>query len=64
LYYEAARKGRDIFAADYLEVFVYSAADHDAYLARIDGEATRARLATWRDGCNAWQRLYTDEGAP
>jgi glutaconate CoA-transferase, subunit A len=63
LYYEAALKGRDIFAADYLDVFVYGAADHAAYMVRIGGEATRVRLAAWRDGCEAWKRLYTDEGA-
>jgi len=63
LYYEAARNGADIFAAEYLDVFVYGVADHDAYLARIGGEASRARLATWRDGREAWKRLYTDKGA-
>jgi len=62
-YYEAARKGPEIFAAEYLEVFVYDPADHDAYLARIGGEATRTRLAAWRDGGDQWRRLYADEAA-
>ncbi len=61
LYYEAARKGADAFAAEYLDVFVYGAPSHDEYLARIGGDATRARLASWRDGVEAWKRLYLDE---
>lgn len=60
-YYEAARKGADAFLAEYLDVFVYGAPDHEEYLARIGGEASRARLATWRKGTEAWQRLYCDE---
>jgi glutaconate CoA-transferase, subunit A len=63
LYYEAARKGAEAFAAEYLSVFVHGARSHDEYLARIGGEATRARLASWRDGTEAWKRLYLDEAA-
>ena len=47
LYYEAARKGADVFAAEYLDIFVHGVADHADYLARIGGEATRTRLASW-----------------
>jgi glutaconate CoA-transferase subunit A len=61
LYYEAARKGADAFKDEYLGVFVHDAPDHADYLARIGGEATRARLASWRDGAEAWKRLYLDE---
>jgi glutaconate CoA-transferase subunit A len=60
-YYESARKGADAFKTEYLDVFVYGAPDHDAYLAHIGGEATRARLGSWRDGAEAWKRLYLDE---
>jgi glutaconate CoA-transferase, subunit A len=61
LYYEAARKGADVFSAEYLGIFVHGAPDHADYLARIGGEATRARLASWREGTEAWKRLYFDE---
>jgi glutaconate CoA-transferase subunit A len=61
LYYEAARKGADAFSDEYLSVFVHGARSHDEYLALIGGEATRARLASWRDGAEAWKRLYVDE---
>ena len=63
LYYEAARKGADSFLDEYLAVFVHGARSHADYLARIGGEATRARLASWRDGSEAWKRLYLDEAA-
>jgi glutaconate CoA-transferase subunit A len=61
LYYEAARKGADAFSSEYLEVFVHGAPDHADYLARIGGDATRSRLASWRNGVDAWKRLYLDE---
>lgn len=61
LYYEAARKGAGAFSAEYLSVFVHGAPDHADYLARIGGEKTRARLSSWRDGPEAWKRLYMDE---
>ena len=64
LYYEAARKGADAFCGRNISTSSSMARpDHDDYLARIGGEATRARLATWRDGDDAWKRLYVDEGA-
>jgi glutaconate CoA-transferase subunit A len=61
-YHKAARNGAATFSAEYLDVFVYSAVSHDDYLARLGGDATRARLATWRDGDDAWKRLYRQEG--
>ncbi|WP_036258219.1 CoA transferase subunit A [Methylocapsa aurea] len=61
LYYEAARKGADAFLAEYLSVFVHGAPDHADYLAQIGGEKARARLSSWRDGAEAWKRLYMDE---
>ena len=61
LYYEAARKGAGAFSTEYLSVFVHGAPDHADYLARIGGEKTRARLSSWRDGPEAWKRLYMDE---
>lgn len=64
LYYESARKGAGAFAAEYLSVFVHGARNHADYLARIGGEATRKRLASWRDGPESWKRLYLDEAAP
>jgi len=61
LYYEAARKGADVFHAEYLDIFVHGAAEHTNYLARIGGEATRKRLVSWSDGPEAWKLLYRDE---
>ena len=40
---------------------VHGALTHEAYLARIDADATRARLASWVDGDDAWMKLYLDE---
>lgn len=61
LYYEAARKGADVFCADYLNIFVHGAPEHADYLARIGGEATRKRLASWSNGPEAWKLLYREE---
>lgn len=61
LYHAAARAGAEAFKRNYLDVFVHGAASHDAYLARIGGEATRARLASWANGDDAWMNLYRDE---
>jgi glutaconate CoA-transferase, subunit A len=61
LYYEAARKGAEAFKAEYLSVFVLGAPNHDDYVQRIGGEKTRARLSSWRDGTEAWKRLYVEE---
>ncbi len=61
LYYEAARKGAGVFCAEYLNIFVHGAPDHADYLARIGGEATRTRLASWSNGSDAWKQLYRDE---
>ncbi|WP_281802646.1 CoA transferase subunit A [Methylocystis echinoides] len=63
LYHDAARQGPQAFAARYLDVFVTGAPRHADYLARIGGDATRARLASWRDGDEAWRNLYR-EAAP
>jgi glutaconate CoA-transferase subunit A len=61
LYYEAARKGVEAFKAEYLSVFVHNAPNHADYLDLIGGEKTRARLSSWRDGTEAWKRLYCEE---
>jgi glutaconate CoA-transferase subunit A len=61
LYYEAARKGAEAFKAEYLSVFVHGALNHAGYLDRIGGEKTRARLSSWNEGDESWQRLYLEE---
>ena len=61
LYYEAARKGAEAFKAEYLSIFVHGAATHPDYLDRIGGEKTRARLSSWSEGVESWQRLYLEE---
>jgi glutaconate CoA-transferase, subunit A len=60
LYYEAARKGAEAFKAEYLSVFVHSAPTHADYLDRIGGEKNRARLSSWNEGDESWQRLYVE----
>jgi len=64
LYYEAARKGAEAFKAEYLSVFVHGALNHAGYLDRIGGEKTRARLSSWNEGDESWQRLYLEEAIP
>ena len=59
-YHEAASRGAEAFASEYLEPFVFGPVDHAAYLERVGGGATRARLGTWADGADAWQALYVE----
>lgn len=59
-YYAAASAGDQAFKADYLEPFVLACRDHAEYLERIGGAATRARLASWKDGDAAWMKLYEE----
>ena len=59
-YYEAAKSGAAAFRDDYLVPYVFDCVDHAAYLRRIGGEATLARLASWSEGTQAWQQLYAE----
>ncbi len=60
LYYEAAKAGAAVFRDDYVVPYVLDCADHATYLERIGGAATRTRLATWREGTEAWKQLYAE----
>jgi glutaconate CoA-transferase, subunit A len=60
-YYEAAAAGAEAFAEHYLRPFVYDCGDHVTYLQRIGGDATRARLASWKESPAAWMNLYQTE---
>jgi glutaconate CoA-transferase subunit A len=62
-YYAAAQAGPEAFESRYLARYVRGCADHDAYLERIGGAERRATLASWREGTDAWKRLYLAEGA-
>ena len=60
LYYQAAKTGVEAFRRNYLAPFVLDCPDHAAYLARIGGDATRSRLASWSEGPEAWQQIYAE----
>ncbi|MDH3726221.1 MAG: hypothetical protein OER77_01710 [Myxococcales bacterium] len=62
MYYRSAKAGSEVFRAEYLQPFVYDCPHHDQYLERVGGEALRQRLASWKDGPEAWQRLYANDG--
>ncbi|MGJ0505557.1 MAG: CoA transferase subunit A [Methylocystis sp.] len=64
LYHAAAQQGAHAFASRYLDVFVHGAPLHEDYLELIGGEATRARLGSWRAGDDAWLDLYCEEPPP
>jgi len=63
-YFAAGAAGPEAFEERYLRPFVRDCPTHEAYLERIGGAATRARLESWKDGPEAWQRLYAKEVAP
>jgi glutaconate CoA-transferase subunit A len=58
--YYAAAKSPDAFREQYLAPFVLDAADHETYLARAGGDAMRARITSWSESPEAWQRLYQE----
>jgi len=60
-YYAAAVGGAASFERQYLLPFVRRCQDHAAYLELIGGAETQARLRTWKDGTEAWMRLYRAE---
>jgi glutaconate CoA-transferase subunit A len=59
-YHATASAGAEAFERDYLAPFVREPRDHDDYLERVGGSATRARLGSWADGTAAWRELYAD----
>jgi glutaconate CoA-transferase subunit A len=59
-YYDAAKAGPEAFRERYLTPFVFDAADAQTYLARAGGDAMHARVASWNESPEAWQRLYRD----
>ncbi|MGZ9409283.1 MAG: CoA transferase subunit A, partial [Methylocystis sp.] len=61
LYHAAARESVADFKTRYLDAFVYGVSSHEAYIESIGGDATRAHLASWTEGDDAWMRLYLDE---
>ena len=60
LYYQAAKASPQKFREDYLGPFVFDCPDHASYVDRVGGAATTARLASWKEGQAAWQRLYAE----
>jgi glutaconate CoA-transferase subunit A len=59
-YYDAAKSGLDTFRSRYLEPFVLACADQQAYLERAGGAEMRARVRSWSESGEAWQRLYAE----
>jgi glutaconate CoA-transferase subunit A len=62
-YYAAAHAGPEEFERRYLAPFVRGCPNHGAYLERIGGAATRARLQSWTAGTDAWKRIYAEEAS-
>ncbi len=57
-YHRLACESAEAFRERYLQTYVYGCPDHAAYLDAIGGAATLARLASWRDGVEAWRELH------
>lgn len=63
-YYHAAHAGRETFAREYLDPYVYQLASHEEYLQRIGGAVRQRELESWKDGADAWRALFAaPEGA-
>ncbi|MGR9106262.1 MAG: CoA transferase subunit A [Gammaproteobacteria bacterium] len=57
-YYGYAEESAEDFHKHYLNPYVYSCADHDAYLKAVGGSEQLERLASWKEGSDAWMNLY------
>jgi glutaconate CoA-transferase subunit A len=57
-YYRSASESTEAFRERYLKPYVYDCADHDAYLNAIGGCEKLERLASWKQGGDAWMNLY------
>ncbi|MGH8508989.1 MAG: CoA transferase subunit A [Gammaproteobacteria bacterium] len=57
-YYKHASDGADTFRDRYLRRYVYGCPSHAEYLEAIGGEEELKRLASWRQGTDAWMGLY------
>jgi glutaconate CoA-transferase subunit A len=58
LYYNAAKKGTEIFTEEYLNKYVFSTALHEDYLRAVGGEETFKKLKAWNTSTEAWMELY------
>ncbi|MFZ4699610.1 MAG: CoA transferase subunit A [Candidatus Methylumidiphilus sp.] len=56
-YHHLASEGAEAFQA-YLQTYVYDCVSQTGYLEAIGGVKTLERLASWRQGVEAWQALY------
>ena len=58
LYYDAAKKGTEIFNDEYLNKYVFTAALNEDYLKAVGGEETLKKLEAWDTSTEAWMELY------
>ncbi len=57
-YYRFASEGAETFRERYLEPYVYGCHSQAEYLEAIGGAEALQRLASWREGMDAWMKLY------
>lgn len=57
-YHRMASEGVEGFRDGYLQPYVYGCASHAEYLEAIGGAEVFERLASWRQGPDAWRKLY------
>lgn len=60
LYYDAAKAGADAFRSRYISPYILECSNHAAYLERVGGAEMRARVGSWNENREAWQRLYAE----
>jgi glutaconate CoA-transferase, subunit A len=57
-YYRFASDGAEAFRDLYLQSYVYGCPSHAEYLEAIGGAEALKRLASWKQGSDAWMDLY------
>lgn len=60
-YYEAAKRGPEVFRSEYLQPYVYECGNHADYLEKIDAEKLGEKLGSWNRDSESWMSLYRED---
>ncbi len=60
-YYKITQEGAEAFKSKYLDKYVYGVKSQDEYIEKIGGSERQKRLASWKNGREAWMELYNYE---
>ncbi|MDD1756841.1 MAG: hypothetical protein LUQ39_08425, partial [Methanomassiliicoccales archaeon] len=60
-YYKITQEGPEAFKTKYLDRYVFGVKSQDEYIELIGGSDRQKRLASWKNGREAWMELFNYE---